>query len=63
MHVMSILRHQLTLFPEALDDMLAADHPVRVVDAFVDTLELARLGFSKVEAEATGRPPYRPPIC
>lgn len=36
------------------------DHPVRVIDAFVDTLDLAALGFSKVSAEATGRPPYRP---
>jgi len=34
--------------------------PVRVIDVFVDTLDLAQLGFSKVEAEATGRPPYAP---
>ena len=40
--------------------MVAGDHPVRVIDAFVDAMDLARLGFSKVVAEATGRPPYRP---
>jgi transposase len=43
-----------------LDEVIAADHQVRVIDAFVETLDLARLGFSKVEAEATGRPPYAP---
>jgi transposase len=59
-HVTGALRHQLTLFPEVLDDMVSAVHPVRVIDAFVDALDLARPGFSKVEAEATGRPPYRP---
>src|SRR5260370_10561539 len=36
------------------------DDPVRVIDAFVDTLDLAALGFSKVEAEEMGRPPYAP---
>lgn len=60
MHVSGASRDQLTLFPEALDELVAADHTVRVIDAFVDTLELARLGFSKVKAETTGRPPYRP---
>jgi len=48
------------LFPEVPDDMVAGDHPVRVIDAFVDAMDLARLGFSKVEAAATGRPPYAP---
>jgi transposase len=40
--------------------MVPLDHPVRVIDAFVDTLDLAQLGFSRVEAEVTGRPPYAP---
>ena len=44
----------------SLDEVVAAHHPVRVIDAFVDTLDLKALGFSKVAAEATGRPPYRP---
>jgi transposase len=48
------------MFPRTLDEMVSADHAVRVIDAFVDSLDLHGLGFSKVKAEATGRPPYRP---
>jgi transposase len=59
-HVTGQSRFQTTLFPEVLDEVIAADHPVRVVDAFVDTLDLAALGFSKVVAEEMGRPPYAP---
>jgi hypothetical protein len=59
-HVTGQSRYQSTLFPEALDEVVSADHQVRVIDAFVDTLDLARLGFSKVEAEDTGRSPYLP---
>lgn len=59
-HVTGQSRFQTTLFPEVLDDVIPADHQVRVIDAFVDTLDLAELGFSKVEAEETGRPPYLP---
>lgn len=53
-------RHQRSLFRPSLDELVEAEHPVRVIDAFVDGLDLAGLGFSKVDAEATGRPPYRP---
>src|SRR6266699_1165486 len=59
-HVTGHSRYQSTLFPEVLDEVVAADCPVRVIDAFIDTLELAQLGFLRVEAEATGRPPYEP---
>jgi len=59
-HMTGSSRYQSTLFPEVLDELVAADHPVRVIDAFVDGLDLACLGFQKVEAEATGRPPYLP---
>jgi transposase len=59
-HIVGQSRYQSTLFPEVPDDLVPEDHPVRVVDAFVDTLNLRRLGFSKVAAEATGRPPYLP---
>ncbi len=52
-------RGQMTLLPEALDDYVAQDNPVRVVDAFVDALDLASLGFDVVP-EATGRPGYHP---
>jgi transposase len=53
-------RSQSTLFPERLDDYLGEDNPVRAIDIFVDELELANLGFSGVEPEATGRPAYHP---
>ena len=59
-HIEGQSRHQATLFPEALDDLVPAESPVRVVDAFVDSLDLAGLGFAKVETAATGRPPYHP---
>jgi transposase len=59
-HVTGQCRYQATLFPERLDEVVGGDHPVRVIDAFVDSLDLAELGFSKVAAEATGRPPYEP---
>jgi transposase len=59
-HVTGQSRYQSTLFPEVLDEVVSIDDPVRVIDAFVDTLDLAALGFSKVAAEEMGRPPYAP---
>jgi transposase len=59
-HVTGQSRYQSTLFPEVLDEVVSIDDPVRVIDAFVDTLDLAALGFSKVAAEVMGRPPYAP---
>jgi transposase len=59
-HVRGQSRDQLVLFGEALDDLVAAEAVVRVIDAFVDGLDLAALGFRHVAAEATGRPPYHP---
>jgi transposase len=53
-------RSQSTLFPERLDDYIAEDNPVRVVDVFVDELDLKDLGFEGVEPEVTGRPAYLP---
>jgi len=53
-------RSQSTLFPEVLDDYIAEDNPVRVVDLFVDELDLKDLGFEGAEPEVTGRPAYRP---
>ncbi len=53
-------RHQATLFPEALDELIPSDHPVRVVDASVNSLDLGALGFNKVQTATTGRPPYHP---
>ena len=53
-------RTQATLFPERLDDWIAEDNPVRAVDAFVDELDLAKLGFEGAEPATTGRPAYHP---
>ena len=53
-------RAQATLFPERLDDWIAEDNPVRAVDAFIDELDLAELGFEGAEPAATGRPAYHP---
>ena len=52
-------RHQATLFPERLDDYIAEDSPVRVIDVFIDELDVSGLGFKTV-AEITGRPGYHP---
>jgi len=53
-------RGQSTLLPECLDDWVDENNPVRVIDAFVDALDLAALGFEGVEPSATGRPSYHP---
>jgi transposase len=53
-------RGQSMLLPECLDDFIDEGNPVRVVDAFVDALDLAELGFDGVEPAATGRPSYHP---
>jgi transposase len=53
-------RSQLILLPDCLDDYVGEDNPVRVVDAFIDELDLAVLGFAGVVPEATGRPSYHP---
>ena len=55
-------RGQTTLFPECLEDWIGGDNPVRVVDVFVDELDLSGLGFGGVAPEATGRPSYHPSI-
>ena len=53
-------RGQTTLFPECLEDWIGEDNPVRVVDVFVEELDLAEFGFGGVDPEATGRPSYHP---
>ena len=55
-------RSQLTLLPECLDDWIEENNPVRVIDAFVEALNLAELGFAGVEPETTGRPSYHPSV-
>src|SRR6202171_2481794 len=53
-------RGQASLLPECLEDWAEERNSVRVIDAFVDALDLADLGFDGVEPEATGRPSYHP---
>jgi transposase len=55
-------RTQSTLLPESLDDYVTDTNPVRVVDVYVDELDLGRLGFEGVNPTATGRPSYRPAV-
>jgi transposase len=55
-------RQQVTLLPECLDDFIAEDNPVRVVDGFVGELDLASMGFDGAMPAATGRPSYHPAV-
>ena len=48
------------MFPERLDDLIEDDNPVRVIDAFVDSVDLGLLRFARIESKETGRPPYHP---
>jgi transposase len=55
-------RGQSMLFPECLEDWIGENNPVRVIDVFADELDLAELGFSRVDPEVTGRPSYHPSV-
>ena len=55
-------RSQGTLLPVRLEDWAGEDSPVRVIDVFVDALDLGGLGFGRIEPQATGRPGYHPSI-
>jgi transposase len=55
-------RNQITLMPACLDDYIDTDNPVRVIDLFVDELDLVELGFEGTTAAATGRPGYHPAL-
>jgi len=59
-HITGHDRSQTLLLPEAVDDYVSADNPVRFIDAFVDGLDLAAAGFSRVVPKVTGRPGYAP---
>lgn len=53
-------RTQITLFPDCIEDYVGEDNPVRVIEAFVDSLALAEAGFYRTTPKDTGRPPYNP---
>jgi transposase len=59
-HISGFDRSQLLLLPEAVDDYVGADNPVRFIDAFVDGLDLVAAGFARVAPKMTGRPGYAP---
>ena len=53
-------REQVSLFPATLDELIPEDHACRVIEAFMNRLEMARLGFVRSEPAETGRPGYDP---
>src|SRR5476649_2486363 len=55
-------RKQVALLPECVDDYIEQDNPVRVIDAFVDELDLSELGFNGITPALTGRPSYHPGV-
>ena len=55
-------RTQVSLLPDCLDDYVGTENPVRVIEAFVDQLDLREMGFESVDPEATGRPAYHPSV-
>jgi transposase len=61
-YIEGISRDQVTLFPDRLGDWIDQDHPVRVIDAFVDAMNLAGAGFGRMVPAQTGRPSYHPSV-
>jgi len=61
-YIEGVDREQTTLFPDRLEDWIGEDHPVRVVDAFVDALDLSGYDFVRATPAKTGRPGYHPSV-
>ena len=59
-YIQGINRSQIILFPESLDEYIEEENAVRVIDAFVNSLELSDFGITKSSPADTGRPPYSP---
>jgi transposase len=59
-HKQGTNRHQSVLFPKVVDDYISDENPVRFIDAYVDSLDIERLGFHHAKTAETGRPPYHP---
>ena len=53
-------RQQIAMFPEIIDDYVAENNPVRVIEAFVMSLDMSELGFERAHAPSLGRPAYDP---
>ena len=59
-YIRGVTRNQVILFPESVEDYITEDNPVRFIDAFVSSLDLAALGFLRAQSAETGRPAYDP---
>src|SRR5262245_26351337 len=59
-HIQGLDRNQMVLFPEAIEDYVTDQNPVRFLEAFVENLNFVELGFKSALVETTGRPPYHP---
>lgn len=53
-------RNQIIMFPESIDEYISDDNSVRVIDAYVEQLDMEKLGFQRTTAPVMGRPPYSP---
>ena len=59
-YIRGVSRNQVILFPESVEDHITEDNPVRFIDAFVASLDLAALGFNRAQPAETGHPAYDP---
>ena len=59
-HRSGTARNQLTF--SCLEELIAPDNRVRVIDAFVDVLDFKHLGFAHIQPKKTGNPPYHPAL-
>jgi transposase len=60
--IKGVNRSQSTLFPEYLDDFVITENTVRVIDVFIEALDLAALGFAGMIIKSTARPKYHPTV-
>lgn len=59
-YIVSQNRGQITIFPETVDEYIADNNPVRVIDAFIENLDLEKAAFTKATPAKEDRPPYDP---
>jgi transposase len=59
-YIEGVDRSQLSYLPECLEDYIQEDNPIKIIDVFVDGLNLDKLGFNKIALKDKGRPPYHP---
>lgn len=53
-------RAQITMLPDCINDLIGQDNPIRVIDAFIDSLDMKKAGFQRPVPNSTGRPSYDP---